>query len=582
MNDFRICFKSVSGWITGYLRPMTDLSSAPSYGDPVYPASGFTLWQPFSDGVDTDLTWNQYYKPCTNNMRGMITPKGVAGLCNTEGATSHQTAATVIEIQLHDQYDNPIPSPSLVLKVYNDNNINIRFFMQKKEISGGTITYTDASVERALEIPSESAYYDRHVYIVAGTITTGGHLGYGCGFIDNFIVKDTGEMAVAEGNIFVASETGFKALMDSTMPQETEADPDLGPESEPGGYGPGDGGSGGTGGPGPTFDDSSDPFTPSPLPPGISQLGFVNIYKCGVGSLTMLGDTLFPDVSASTDVWTAIVALSDSIWNSKLIDYVISVHMIPCDVPAGNDEDIKVGTRTLTGIRGAKVTSDYVEKDLGTIKIDEAFTNFADFQTRCRLFLPFYGYVEIKPEFWQSAELNVKYRFNVVDGSFIASVYSTVTRHQSKMYTMVGQYSGCACIHCPVSGVSYASMFGGMVSNAGGMAASMATGNVGGVAASALNAAQLSQGNMQMSNPYNASASIMGHRYPYIIIERPVPFFPKRYGKEKGYPLLKSKTISLCKGFTIAEDIILDGVPATKDELDRIKTLFKSGVIIKS
>lgn len=561
---------------------MTDLSSAPSYGDPVYPASGFTLWQPYSDGADTDLTWNQYYKPCTNNMRGMITPKGVAGLCNTEGATSHQTAATVIEIQLHDQYDNPIPSPSLVLKVYNDNNLVIRFFLQKKETSGGTTSYTDVSVERALEIPSESAYYDRHVYIVAGTITTGGHLGYGCGFIDNFIVKDTGEMAVAEGNIFVASETGFKALMDNTMPQESEADPDLGPESEPGGYGPGDGGSGGSGGPGPTFDDTSDPFTPSPLPPGISQLGFVNIYKCGVGSLTMLGDTLFPDVSASTDVWTAIVALSDSIWNSKLIDYVISVHMIPCDVPAGNDEDIKVGTRTLTGILGAKVSSDYVEKDLGTIKIDETFTNFADFQTRCRLFLPFYGYVEIKPEFWQSAELNVKYRFNVVDGSFIASVYSTVTRHQSKMYTMVGQYSGCACIHCPVSGVSYASMFGGMVSNAGGMAASMATGNVGGVAASALNAAQLSQGNMQMSNPYNASASIMGHRYPYIIIERPVPFFPKRYGKEKGYPLLKSKTISSCSGFTIAEDIILDGVPATKDELDRIKTLFKSGVIIKS
>ena len=120
MNDFRLCFTSVAGWIKGYLRPMTDLSSAPSYGPPVYPASGFTVWQTYSDGADTDLTWNQYYKPCTNNMRGMITTRGVGGLCNTEGATSAATAATVIEIQLHDQYDNPIPSPSLVLKVYND------------------------------------------------------------------------------------------------------------------------------------------------------------------------------------------------------------------------------------------------------------------------------------------------------------------------------------------------------------------------------------------------------------------------------------------------------------------------------
>ena len=581
MNDFRLCFKSVEGWIKGYLRPMTDLSSAPSYGDPVYPASGFTLWQPYSDGADTDLTWNQYYKPCTNNMRGMITTRGVGGVCNTEGATSPSTAATVIEIQLHDEYDNPIPSPSLVLKVYNDNNYTIRFFLQKKEVSGSTTTYTTLTPERALEIPSESAYYDRHVYIVAGTITTGGHIGYGCGFIDNFIVKDTGEMAVAEGNIFVASEAGFKDVLGGGMPQQTEADPDLGPESEPGGYGPGDGGSGGSGGPGPTFDDTSDPFTPSPLPPGISALGFVNIYKCSAGSLNQLGDTLFPDVSASTDVWTAIVALSDAIWNSKLIDYVVSVHMIPCDVPAGSDEDIKVGTRTLTGIRGAKVTSDYVEIDLGTIKIDEVFTSFVDYQCRARLFLPFYGFVELKPEFWQSAELNIKYRFNVVDGSFIAFVYSTVTRHQSKMYSQVGQYSGCACIHCPVSGVSYASMFGGMVSNAGGMAASIATGNVGGVAASAINTAQASQGSMQMSNPYNASASIMGHRYPYMIIERPVPHFPTNYGKEKGFPLLKTKRISACSGFTQAVDIILDGIPCTDAEKEKIRSAFKTGVIIR-
>lgn len=576
MNDFRLSFKSVSGLITGYLNPMTDLSSAPSYGDPVY-GNDFVVWKPFTNGETAPLVWNQYYKPCKNDIVGSGTINDIFARLTTIGATSASNLATFIELQLHDEYDNPITSPSLVLRGYNDNNQVLRVVLQKKTISGGTATYTDVGSWRPI---AEYGNLEVNVYVVAGTITTGGRLGYGCGFIYNLRDYNTG-IVQCEGEVYVASEAGFRNVLDNAMPEEKMADPNLGPESEPGGYGPGDGGSGGSGGPGPTFDDSSDPFTPSPLPPGISALGFVNIYKCSVGSLTMLGDTLFPDVSASTDVWTAIVALSDSIWNSKLIDYVISVHMIPCDVPAGNDEDIKVGTRTLTGIQGAKVSSDYVEKDLGTIKIDETFTNFADFQTRCRLFLPFYGYVEIKPEFWQSAELNVKYRFNVVDGSFIAFVYSTVTRHQSKMYSMVGQYSGCACIHCPVSGVSYASMFGGMVSNAGGMAASMATGNVGGVAASALNAAQLSQGNMQMSNPYNASASIMGHRYPYIIIERPVPFFPTRYGKEKGYPLLKSKLVSSCKGFTIAEDIILNGIPATKDELDRIKTLFKSGVIIK-
>ena len=581
MNDFRLCFKSVAGWIKGFLRPMTDLSSAPSYGDPVYPASGFTLWLPYSDGADTDLTWNQYYKPCTNNMRGMITSRGVAGLCNTEGAVSAATAATVIEIQLHDQYDNPIPSPSLVLKVFNTNDQTITFFLQKKEVSGSTTTYTDVSVYRSLEIPSESAYYDRHVYIVAGTITTGGRLGYGCGFIDNFVVKDTGEMAMAEGNIFVASETGFKALMDNTMPQETEADPGLGPESEPGGYGPGGGGTiGGIGGPDPTFDFSSDPIDITPLPPSISSLGFTNIYKCDTGALTMLGATLFPDVSGSTDVWTAIVALSDSIWNSKLIDYVVSIHMVPCDVPAGSPEDIKIGTRTLMGIQGAKVTSDYVEVDLGNLKVDEAYTSFADFNcTRARLFLPFYGFVEIKPEYWQSATLNVMYRINVIDGSFLAIVKSTVNRHQPEMASIVGQYSGCACIHCPASGVSYASMFGGMVSNGAGVGISMASGNVAGVASSALNMAASSQGNMQHSNPYNASASIMGHAYPYLLIERPVSQFPTKYGSEQGYPLWVTKTLSSCKGLTICDNPVLN-FGCTEEEGKAIIAALKEGVIL--
>lgn len=560
---------------------MTDLSSTPSYGDPVYPASGFTTWQPFFNGANADLVWEEYYKPCTNNMRGMISVRGVAGLCNSEGATSLATAATVLELQLHDEYDNPVISPSLVLKVWNYQDQIIEFFLQKKEINGSSITYTDLGIYTTVGVPSESGQYDIHIYIAAGTITTGGRLGYGCGIIYSTIDKNTSNIVQCEGNIFVASETGFKAVMDGTMPQEQEIDPDLGPESEPGGYGPtpSGGGIGGSGGPEPTFDFTSDPIDISPLPPGISELGFVNIYKCASGALNLLGATLFPDVSSATDVMTAITAMSDAIWNSKLIDYVISIHMVPADVPAGSDEDIKIGTRTLTGIKGARVQSDYVEVDLGTLKVDELYTNFNDYHTRARLFLPFYGFVEIKPEYWQSATLHVIYRINVVDGSFIAFVKSKINRHQPVMESLVGQYSGSACIHCPASGVSYASMFGGIASNAAGMAVSVASGNVAGVASSALNVAGASQGNMEHGGSYNASASIMGHRYPYLIIERPVSQFPTNYGHEVGYPLWVTKTLSTCSGLTVCKDPVLNfGCP---EEVGKaIKAALQEGVIL--
>ena len=579
-SDFRISFNSVGGWLRGRLRGMTPLSPAPSRGDPVYSDTAFVTWNPYSYSGDEIATWDQYYKECTNNLRGQVKVNGIMGILTSEHATIYADAALIAEFALHDEYDNPLPNCTLCVKAWADSNIALHYHLERKEVNGGTATYTALTPEAI--IPNYTGPLVSYAYLVAGVITTGGHTGYGCGFVYNYQDENTGVMPEVGGEIFVASDTAFKYNLNGGLPDEELFDPTVGPESEPGGYGPGGGGPiGGIGGPDPTFDFESDPIDISPLPPGISELGFVNIYKCNVGALTALGATLFPDPSAASDVMTAITAMSDAIWNSKLIDYVISIHMVPADVPAGSDEDIKIGTRTLTGIKGAKVSSDYVEVDLGDLKVDEVFTNFNDYHTRARLFLPFYGFIELKPEYWQSATLNVTYRINVIDGSFVAIVKSTINRHQPEMASVVGQYSGCACIHCPASGVSYASMFSGIASNAAGMALSMASGNVAGVASSALNVANASQGNMDHGGSYNSSASIMGHRYPYLIIERPVSQFPANYGKEVGYPLWVTKTIGSCSGFTQAENIVLDGIPCTQAEKEKIRALFKSGVIIR-
>ena len=575
MNNFRLVFKSLSGYVTGYLQSVNDLSMAPSHGDPVYPAHGFTVWQPFSfDQTGIDLIWETYYKPCIRNMRGQTTIQGVLGLLNNDGATSAQNAAVLAEIQLQDSYGNPILSPSMCMRAYADNT-SIRACLSKKEITGNTTTYTDLTPYSAVFTDDN---HSNTIYLVGGIFTIAGTVSYGLGLVGKQFFQGIAKQC--EGYCYLAKSDAFIEAL-GFGPQEEEIDPDLGPGSEPGGYGPGGGGAiGGIGGPEPTFDFTSDPIDITPLPPSISALGFTNIYKCSTGALNALGATLFPDVSSSTDVWSAIVALSDSIWNSKLIDYVVSIHMVPCNVPAGNPEDIKIGTRTLMGIQGGKVTSDYVEVDLGSLKIDETYTSFVDYNcSRARLFLPFYGFVEIKPEYWQSATLNIMYRINVIDGSFLAIVKSTVNRHQPEMSSIVGQYSGCACIHCPASGVSYASMFGGMVSNAGGLGVSMASGNVTGVASSALNMAAASQGNMEHSNPYNASSSIMGHAYPYLLIERPVSQFPINYGKEHGYPLWVTTSLNTCSGLTICDNPILN-FGCTEEEGKAIIAALKEGVIL--
>lgn len=389
--------------------------------------------------------------------------------------------------------------------------------------------------------------------------------------------------------LWYPTPASFETTFNNKKPKGKDGfSPEYGPESEPGGYGPSSGDGGGIGGPAPTFNDDSDPWTPSVMPPSISALGFLNLYKCNTNALVNLGAEMYPEIqfpTSLTDVGPVIAAISDSIWNSRLIDFIVSIHMIPCDVTASQTpEDIKLGVRTMLGIQGYRITDDYVDVNLGDLKIDEYYTSFADYMTRCRLFLPFYGFVTLKPEYWQSATLNVKYRFNCVDGSFIATVTSTVNRHQKSFTAMVGQYSGSACIHLPATGASYASIFSGLVSNAGGAAVGMASGNVAAAGTSIMNTAAAlgSGGEMHYSNPYNASASIMGQRFAYVIIERPVSHFSTRYAVEKGIPLLVAKTIGSCLGFTTAEDAILDGIPCTSEEKRRIKDLLKAGIIIKS
>lgn len=578
-NDFRLCFQSINGYVKGYLKSPIGLSAAPSRGDPVLSDTGFTVWQPYSfdNNTGVGLIWNQYYDNATSAIASRVSLDLILNVLAADGAVSAATAATIAELQLKDSNDNPITSPTLCVLAYKDGTV-MRWFAARKEISGSTTSYTALSPTYA--VPS-STNYRVNAYFVAGTFAIGSTgVSYGVGIATNYI-NGNDLMFQCTADILLTNDRGFKYMTLGSMPEETEADPDMGPASEPGGYGPDSGGViGGDGGPQPTFDFTSDPFELSPLPPGISELGFINIYKCGIGALTALGATLFPDVSAASDVMTAITALSDSIWNSKLIDYVISIHMIPCNVAAGNDEDIKIGTRTLTGIQGAKITSDYVEVNLGSLKVDEAYTSFADYTaSRARLYLPFYGFIELKPEFWQSATLSIKYRFNVVDGSFIATVTSRVNRHQPVFDALVGQYSGTACIHCPASGVSYASMFGGMISNSAGLGKAMASGNITGVASSAINLAQTSQGEMEHSNAYNASASVMGHRKPFLLIERPVSQLPTRYGAEVGYPLNVTKRIGACSGLTICEDPVLN-FGCSEEEGKAIIAALKEGVIV--
>lgn len=367
-------------------------------------------------------------------------------------------------------------------------------------------------------------------------------------------------------NGWAVSVANFKTLLGGDIP-ESEYSPEYGEASTTGGY---DGSA--------TFDYHSDRVDFPTNPPSIAALGFINIYKCSANSLAQLGATMFPDVGSATDIVDAVGKLTESIWNGRLIDYIISVHCVPTDVTAGGLEDIKIGTRTLTGIMGRPVTNEYVEFDFETIHTDDIFTNYADVMCNCKIFLPFYGYVSLPAEAWNGGDLHLKYKFNIIDGSFMAFLESK--SGFSDLFSVIGQYGGTACVHIPTTGVNYSTLFSSLLGGAT-MVAAGGGGAAVGVASALTNTASIVGGGAgagEQCGNYNASASFMSMRRPFLLLELPVPSFSDRYATEKGLPLNVPYLLSNVHGFTQINDPILN-IDCNDKEYDELVNLLKSGVI---
>ena len=351
-----------------------------------------------------------------------------------------------------------------------------------------------------------------------------------------------------------------------------------------------------------TFDNSSDAIAiPTSPTIGVSSVGFINVYRTSVNGLQGLGAELFPplaytpptaiDPNASTtealiqgfDAFVTFLANVPSFFDQFMagtyINYIIDCHVIPVDPGAGTSESIKVGNKTVP-ISAGRIYTDYVDYPCGSISIGEYYTNFADYTgTSAKLYLPFVGFVPCRPEWFQNATLSVDYKFNVIDGSFACYVRAGGSHVGAGTSTIVGQYSGNACIHLPITGVTYSNMVSGLVGSAGGMVSGAGSGNIASVATSAINAASV-HGDIAQSNSYNGSAAFLGCRYPFLLIERPVSSYAKNYQHEVGIPANLYGKLGDVTGFVRMDNVHLDGIPCTDEERAYIVDALKKGIIV--
>lgn len=377
-------------------------------------------------------------------------------------------------------------------------------------------------------------------------------------------------------------------------PEATEEEsPEVGPASEEIGYNESRQGA---------FNNLSDNISIPLIPDiGVTNAGFIRVYKTSINGLNGLGTELFPPlnytppspISDNQSVSEAIVdgfnqivtflanipSFFDQFMANTLINYVIDCHIIPVAPSGGTSEPIHVGYKTLQ-TSADRISTDYVDFPCGAIDVGEYYGNFADFYTSAKLYLPFIGFVPTRPEWFTGSRLAVDYRFNVIDGSFTAYVRSGGKHVGNGSYTIVGQYAGNACVHLPITGPTYAAMVSGLIGAGSGMIAGAASGNIPMAATSAI-AAATSHGDIASSNAYNSSAAFLGCRYPFLMIERPVSNYAKNYQHEIGIPSNVYAKLGDVPGFVRMENVHVDGVSgATESEKAEIKRLLAQGVIV--
>lgn len=338
-----------------------------------------------------------------------------------------------------------------------------------------------------------------------------------------------------------------------------------------------------------SFDNSSDVVNvPQPPQFGASSTGFINVYNPSISQLVHFGSELFPDFDLPT--WSdkeGLEAISDNIKNlgsvlrtlldcyinSNLINYVIDCHVIPF-VPETrtNEEGIRVGFKTFD-YNANVVTNDYVQVDLGYLSISEYYRNFLDYSgTRAKLYLPLFGFIDLKPEFFQDGKIHIVYNFNVIDCTGMIYVLASSSKSNLSDSIIATCSFNCA-VHIPITSANYAQFMTNLVTNVQAIASSSNK------LSTTLKALETTKPDFALSNNYSSSSSYMSVRTPYLIIERPVSSFSESYTREKGLPLNVRKRLGVLSGFTKCENFIIN-FDCLKDEMLEIEQCLREGIIL--
>ena len=265
------------------------------------------------------------------------------------------------------------------------------------------------------------------------------------------------------------------------------------------------------------------------------------------------------------------------------LENIISLSIIPAIAQPDDARYISIGNCT-TNILCTITNEQYVSVECGKLDLKEHYGNFSDYSpnTSIDIYLPYIGYRQIDIDDFMAGKIRVRYQCDILTGDCVAEIYSEGKGKSKLMYTFNGNIS----YNVPLSGANYLQYYLSIVSGIGSVATGVAQG-IGGNPLGGIGTAASGVGQILTSKPaYGRSGSLgsaagyLSYRRPFLVRKSPINTTAKNLAQESGYISNKGQKIGDYSGFTKCAAVVLDGITATKSELDEIETLLKEGVII--
>jgi len=354
--------------------------------------------------------------------------------------------------------------------------------------------------------------------------------------------------------------------------------------------------------PQPTGPDIDDPVPPppsggdtgpTPLGPDISPPwgsgadpdGLIAVYNPPVSTLREFAKWLWV-------TWPQ--AGLDKIWNNPF-DGVISLFELYCTPPV-------IGSRNIrSGFLDSNITSPvigrYTTINCGTLVIPEYWNNYLDYApySKASIYLPFIGIVNVDVNDIVGHAVNITYNIDCYNGSCIAMITVAKDGPDGSIYNCLAyQFSGNCAVDVPLSGGSQAAIKGAIINASavgiGGLIMGAAQMNAGKMlsgagdmivaAEHALSNVMSARSSVQKSGSFGASFGAMGHKNPYIMIQRPIQVGVVNYNELYGYQAHKAVTIGQCRGYIRCREVHVESPTASDAEKNKIAQMLKDGVWI--